>query len=366
MGKIFRYGALLFVLAIFVLTLVYLIRKSQKPEVEFRTAHAVVTDIYRKTVATGSVLPRREVFMKSQVSGILDELVVQPGQQVKKGDVLARVRIIPNLVNLNEAETRLNQALINFEQAEIDFKRNKLLLEQEAISKADFQAFEQRLRSTREEKIAAENNLQIVREGVAKSSGSATNTLIRSTITGMVLDVPVKVGNSVIEANTFSEGTTIASVADMGEMIFEGKVDESEVGKLKQGMELLITVGAIEKEIFKASLEYIAPKGMTENGAIQFLIRAAVNKDNLTFLRAGYSANADIILDKRLKVLSVAENLIQFEGNKVFVELKKGNFFEKKYITTGLSDGLNIEVKSGLSEKDQIKVPGSGGNAEAG
>lgn len=317
----------------------------------------MITDIYRKTVATGSVLPRREISMKSQVSGIVDELFVEPGKQVKKGDVMARIRIIPNLINLNEAETRLNQAQINLEQAEVEFNRNKGLFDQGAISKAELQPLEQRMRNMKEEKLAAENNLQIVREGVTKSSGSATNTLIRSTITGMVLDVPVKVGNSVIEANTFSEGTTIASVADMGEMIFEGKVDESEVGKLKQGMELLITVGAIEKEVFKASLEYIAPKGTTENGAIQFLIRASLNKNNLMFLRAGYSANADIILDKRLHVLAVPENLLQFEGDKVFVEIKKGSLFEKRFLTTGLSDGINMEVKSGVSEKDQIKVP---------
>lgn len=362
MGRIFRYIVLFAVIGIFILTLVYLVRKSRKPEVEFATGQPLITDIFRKTVATGSVLPRREVSMKSQVSGILDELFVEPGKQVNKGDVLARVRIIPNLVNLNEAETRLNQALINFEQAEIEYARNKGLFDQGAISKAELQPLEQRLRNMREEKLAAENNLQIVREGVAKNSGPATNTLIRSTITGMVLDVPVKVGNSVIEANTFSEGTTIASVADMGEMIFEGKVDESEVGKLKQGMELLITVGAIEKEVFKASLEYISPKGVTENGAIQFLIRASVNKNNLMFLRAGYSANADIILEKSLKVLAVPENLLQFEGEKVFVEIKKGILFEKRYITTGLSDGINMEVKSGLNVNDILKVPSSGLN----
>jgi HlyD family secretion protein len=180
----------------------------------------------------------------------------------------------------------------------------------------------------------------------------------------MVLDVPVKVGNSVIESNTFNEGTTIASVADMGEMIFEGKVDESEVGKLKQGMELMITVGAIEKEVFKASLEYISPKGLSENGAIQFLIRASVNTANSTFLRAGYSANADIILDKRIKVLALPENLLQFDQGKVFVEVSKGNTFEKRPIKTGLSDGINIEVLGGVSAQEKIKIPGSESAAE--
>jgi HlyD family secretion protein len=302
--------------------------------------------------------------MKSQVSGILDEIFVEPGQKVKKGDVLARIRIIPNLVNLNEAETRLNQAGINLEQAQIEFERNKILFDQGVISKAELQPFDQRLRNAREEKSAAENNLQIVKDGVAKSSGTATNTLIKSTISGMVLDVPVKVGNSVIESNTFNEGTTIASVADMGEMIFEGKVDESEVGKLKQGMELMITVGAIEKEVFKASLEYISPKGLSENGAIQFLIRASVNTANSTFLRAGYSANADIILDKRIKVLALPENLLQFDQGKVFVEVSKGNTFEKRPIKTGLSDGINIEVLGGVSAQEKIKIPGSESAAE--
>jgi len=358
MKKYFRIVVLLVLAALFVYTLYFLYAKSQKPPVVFEIQKPLKTNIIKKTVATGSVVPRREVFVKSQVSGIIDQLYVVAGTMIKKGDVLARVRIIPNMVNLNEAESRVNRAKINYDQAKGDFDRYQLLFNSKIISPSEFQQYDIRMRSAREEVNTAQNNLDLIKDGVAKSSGKETNTLIRSTITGMVLDVPVKEGFSVIEANTFNEGTTISSVADMGEMIFEGKVDESEVGKISKGMDLILTVGAIDNKKFNAKLEYIAPKGITENGAIQFQIRAAVTLDTSNFLRAGYSANADIILDSRIDVLAISESVLQFEGDTTFVEIEvTPNVYRKQIIKTGLSDGINMELINGVSITDKIKVP---------
>lgn len=358
--KIIKITLLVVILSTFVWTIYFLYAKSQKPPEMAKTESPVIDDIVKKTVATGSVIPRKEINMKPQVSGIIEKLYIVAGQQIEKGDVIARVKIIPNMVNLANAENRLNQAKINYEMAKVEYDRNQSLFSTETISKAEFLQYENKLKTTKEEVEAAQNNLDIIKDGVAKSSGNATNTLIKSTITGMVLDVPVKEGSSVIESNTFNEGTTICSVANMNEMIFEGKVDESEVGKIKQGMDLILTIGALDKESFKANLEYIAPKGVTENGAIQFLIRAAVNKDNSnnSFLRAGYSANADIILSKKEKVLAISESLLQFEKEKTFVEIENTpGRFEKKYIRTGLSDGIKVEVLEGLEKNVKIKVP---------
>ncbi|MGZ3884337.1 MAG: efflux RND transporter periplasmic adaptor subunit, partial [Bacteroidia bacterium] len=244
--------------------------------------------------------------------------------------------------------------------AKIDLDRNQTLLNQNVISKSDFQPYDMKYKNAAEELKAAENNVQLIKEGVTKDAGNATNTLVKATLSGMVLDVPAKEGGQVIESNTFNEGTTIGSVANMGEMIFEGKLDESEVGKVKTGMPIELTVGAIDKQKFAAELEYISPKGVTENGAIQFIIRAKVNKGTIgeNFLRAGYSANADIILEKKEKVLSIPESVLQFEGDKAFVEVEKSpNNFEKRFIKTGLSDGINIEVLDGLNKSDKIKLP---------
>lgn len=356
--KIFRYILLIAMVGAFVWTLWFLYNKSQKPPVVFETKKPEVMTIIQKTVATGAVIPRREVFIKPQVSGIVDKVYVEAGKMIKSGDIIAKVRIIPNMVSLNEAESRVNRAQISYDQAKTDFERYRTLFNDKIVSPAEFQQYEIRMRNAQEELNAANNNLDLIREGVSKSSGSVTNTLIRSTINGMVLDVPVKEGFSVIEANNFNEGTTIASVADMGEMIFEGKVDESEVGKIKRGMDLVLTVGAIDNKKFSATLEYIAPKGVAENGAIQFQIRAAVDIDKSQFLRAGYSANADIILAKKEKVLTVPEALLQFSGDSTFVEVEESpNVYAKHVIKTGISDGINIEVIEGVSEKDKIKVP---------
>jgi HlyD family secretion protein len=339
-------------------TFYFLFQKSQTPPQLFKTLSPFDTSIIKKTVATGSVTPRKEINMKSQVSGIIEKLYIVAGQQIKQGDVIAKIKIIPNMLALASAESRVQSAQITFDNSKLEYDRNKLLFDQSIISKSDFQSIDLRFKTTITELEAAQNQLQIIKDGVSKSSGSTSNTLVKSTITGMVLDVPVKEGGQAIESNTFNDGTTICSVANMGEMIFEGKLDESEVGKVQVGMNIILTIGAIDKESFRATLEYISPKGVTENGAIQFLIRAAIGKDNASFLRAGYSANADIILDKKEKVLALSESVLQFDKEKVFVEIETTNQkFEKRFIKTGISDGINIEVIEGIKKGDKVKIP---------
>ncbi len=346
------------VLGIFVWTIYFLYSKSQKPEEEFKTKNPFDTNIVKKAVATGSIIPRKEVNMKSRVSGIIEKFYVGAGQEIKEGDIIARIKIIPNMASLQNAETRISQAKISFDNAKIEYDRNKDLFEKGVIAKAEFMPSDLKYKSAEVEVNAAIDNLQIIKDGVSKSMETASNTIVKSTITGMVLDVPIKEGSSVIESNTFNEGTTIAIVANMGEMIFEGKVDESEVGKIKLGMPLVLTVGAIDNETFNANLEYIAPKGVAENGAIQFMIRASVGKQKNAFLRAAYSASADVILDKKDKVMVIPESVMLFDKEKPYVEIEKTTgVFEKRFIKTGISDGIHIEVTEGLTKADKIKIP---------
>jgi HlyD family secretion protein len=358
MKKFLRIFLLVVFVGLILGTMGYLWSKSRKKPVVYELKSPFISDVIKKTVATGSVVPRKEIEIKPKVSGIVEEVYIEAGQHVRKGDLIARVKIIPNMVELNNAESRLNKAKINYEDSKSIYERQKKVYEQGVIPEAEFQQYKISYMNALEEMETAEANLQLIKEGVSKKLGTSTNTLIRSTIEGMVLDVPVEVGNSVIESNTFNEGTTIASVADMGEMIFEGKVDETEVGKLKLGMPLILTIGAIDEEKFDAELEYISPKGKEENGAIQFEIKADVKLKNNYFIRAGYSANADIVLDRRDSVLVIPESLIQFEkeGDSAYVEIEtQPQVFEKRYIKTGLSDGVNIEVKEGVGKDDKIK-----------
>jgi HlyD family secretion protein len=357
MRKFFRISLLVLFLAAIVATFGYLYSKSRKKTIIYELKSPIVNNIIKKTVATGSVVPRKEIAIKPQVSGIIEELYIEAGNQVRKGDLIAKIRIIPDMVNLNNAESRLKRAQINMEDARTVYERQKKVYEQGVIAEAEFQQYSLAYNNALEETESAENNLQLIREGVSKNSGTVTNTLIRSTINGMILDVPVEVGNSVIESNNFNEGTTVASVANMGEMIFKGKVDETEVGKLKEGMPLVLSIGAIDSAKFNANLEYIAPKGKEENGAIQFEIRAAVSLIDSVFIRANYSANADIVLERADSVLSIEESLLKFDHDSAWVEIETATpqVFEKKYIKTGLSDGINIQIKDGLTKESKIK-----------
>ena len=357
MKKVLRIVVISIVVLIFVGTIGFLYKKSQDQPVVYNTKSPEITDIIKKTVATGSVVPRKEIEIKPQgVSGIIEKLYVEAGHMLKKGDPIAKIKIIPDMINLNSAESRVNVAKINFEDAEINYNRDKALFDKKVISESDFQKTQLSYRNSRVELQAAKDNLQLIKEGVTKSSANATNTIIRSTIEGMILDIPVKEGNSVIQSNTFNDGTTVAIVADMGEMIFQGKVDETEVGKITQGMNLKLTIGAIEDVKFNAHLEYISPKGVEENGAIQFEIKASVELNDKYFIRSGYSANAEIVLDKREKVLAINESLLEFKNDSTFVEVETSpQTFEKRFIKTGLSDGINIEVLEGIKKEDKLK-----------
>jgi HlyD family secretion protein len=337
---------------------VFLFKKSSKKPAVYRTASPVRADIVKKAVATGAVVPRKEVAIKPLISGIVEELRVEAGESIERGALIAKVRVIPNMVNLSAAESRVNKARIAVTDAEQEAARRKQLFAEGSIAEADVQRQQIVAEQAREELASAQDNLDIVRKGTSARVGSATTTLVPATISGMVLEVPVEVGNSVIEANNFNEGTTIATIADMEDMIFKGKVDESEVGKIRAGMELDLTIGALPDEKIHARLERIAPKGKEENGAIQFEIRAAVEAKKDVFLRANYSANADIVLDKRTQVLALDEGLVQFDGDKPYVEVEVApQKFERRDIQTGLSDGIQIEIVSGLAESDKVKDP---------
>jgi len=358
MKKVLKIGLIVLLIGAFGGTIFYLYQNSKEKPREFQTQTPQYTDIVKKTVATGEVVPRKEIEIKPQVSGIIHELYVQPGDNVKEGDRIAKVKIIPDMVNLNNARTRVNKAKINYEDAKTEFERQQKIYDKGVIPEAEFQKYKVALENAKEEMEAAKNNLQLIKEGAIDKQGESSNTLIRSTINGTVLDVPVERGNSVIEANNFNDGTTIASVADMGDMIFKGKVDETEVGRLNQGMDLNLQIGAIQGQQFDAVLEYISPKGVEENGAVQFEIKADVKLREDQFIRAGYSANANIILEKKDSVLAISESLLQFKNDSTFVEVKtESQQYKKVYPELGISDGINIEIKSGLSKEDKIKDP---------
>ncbi len=356
MKKILKLTGIVLLGVVFLGTLGFLYKKSQPDPEIFNIKNPEVITIIKKTVATGSIEPRKEIEIKPQVSGIVEELFIEAGTMVKKGDVLARVNIIPDMVNLNNAESRLSRAKLNNEDAKINYDRQTSLFEKQVIAREDYQRAQLSFNSAREEMEAAGNNLDLIRKGVTRSSAKTTNTLIRSTIDGMVLDVPVKEGFSVIQANTFNAGTTIAVVADMKDMIFIGKVDETEVGKIREGMPIELTIGAIDNEVFNAILKYIAPKGKIENGAIQFEIKADLLLKENQFIRSGYSANANIVLDHRDSVLTIPEGLLKFEKDSAFVEVESSpHKYEKRFVKTGLSDGINIEITEGLSKTDKVK-----------
>ncbi len=359
MKKFFKILLIVFLIVSLFGTVYFLYTKSKKQPDVFKTESPKIDNIVKKTVATGSVVPRKEIEIKPQVSGIVEEIYLEAGSKVKTGDIIAKVKIIPDMVTLNNAESRVNQAQLNYDDAKIDYNRQKELYDKSIIPYEEYQKAQLSFNTAREELEAAQNNLDLIRKGVTKKTAHESNTLIRSTINGMILDVPVEVGNSVIQSNTFNDGTTIAVVADMSDMIFDGQVDETEVGKIHEGMDIILTIGAIEDETFKAKLTYLSPKGEEENGAIQFKIKADVNLKEGQFIRAGYSANANIVLERKDSVMVIPEGLLQFEDDSSFVEVNIGTLeepnYEKRFVTTGLSDGINIEITDGLKPEDKVK-----------
>ena len=340
-------------------TFVFLWRKAQPVETVYEIVVPATGTVETKTVATGNVEPRYEVLIKPQISGIISELTKEAGQKVTAGEIIARVKVIPEMVQLNSAESRVNVAEITLQQVENTYKRDEQLFKQGIMTAEEYDVSKANYLKAKEERENAQSALEIVRDGIAKNSKMSSTTQIRSTITGMVLDVPVKVGNSVIQSNNFNDGTTIASVANMNDMIFKGNVDETEIGRIHEGMPIKLTVGALEGQTFDALLEYVSPKGEEKNGAIQFEIKAAVSLPDTSFIRAGYSANAEIVLKRAENVLTIPESSVEFHGDSAFVQLVKAEkpkqVFEKHLIKTGLSDGIKIEVKDGLTATDKIR-----------
>ena len=366
MKKFLALGVALLALGLFGGTLYYLWSKARHVPAVYRTETPEIGDIVKKAVATGAVIPRKEVAVKPQVSGIIENIAVEAGDRVRRGDLLATIRVIPQTAALSAAESRVNMARLRLEDADREFERNKSLFDEGIVSETTLRGITLARDTTKEELAAAEDALQVIRRGVPARSGSETNTLVRATIDGTVLDVPVKQGSSVIESNTFNDGTTIATLADMTALVFEGKVDESEVGKLRPGMDMVLTIGALEPARFDAVLEHIAPKGTEENGAIQFKVRAALKNPGDALIRANYSANADIVLDRRNQVLTVDESLLVFEGDDAYLEVETGpQKFERRKVRTGLSDGLRIEIVEGIGKGDHLKAGVAGQGAAA-
>lgn len=344
--------------AAFIATLAFLYLKSKGDEPEVTAETPTVMDITKKAVATGSIVPRREVMIKPRVSGIVKELFVKPGDLVKEGALIAEIKIVPNMAALTQAESAVHKARIAVTHAEAELRRAERLgdgglLSQRALSerKLDYD-----LRKA--EVAAASSQLQVVREGASKTTDDTANTRVRSTVSGTVLEVPVEQGGSVIESNNFNEGTTIAAVADMGDMIFQGRIDEAEVDKIRTGMEVVIKIGAIDERRFAAKLEYIAPKGKVFEGGIQFEIKAALERVDDALIRAGYSANAEIVLARKEKVLAIRETLLSFEGDKPYVQIEVApDRFERRDLELGISDGIHIEVVGGLDAQARILLP---------
>ncbi len=370
MKKIISILAVLAIVGLFGFTLFFLYSKSQAEPTHYDTETARRMDIVRKTVATGAIVPRQEIEIKPRVSGILETLSVEAGQHVKQGDLIGTIEIVPDTARLAQAQAAVKQAKITMTNAQNELDRAKKLRSQGIMASAQFSSYELAFQLAEQTLAAAQDNLQVIRKGASRSSGKTVNTEIRSTVSGMVLDVPVETGTTLTESNNFNAGTTVAIVADMGDMIFEGKVDESEVGKIKEGMPLVIRIGALEGVTFDGKLEYISPKGATEDGAIQFEIKAAITPVEGQFIRAGYSANADIVLEKADGVLAINESVLQFdEQKKPYVEVEIGpQRFERRDVELGLSDGIFIEVKSGITEADKVKgrKAGAGGGKRRG
>jgi HlyD family secretion protein len=358
MKKVLKIAGLSLLGLLVILTFVFLWQKSRPKEVVYHIETVTKGNIEKRTVATGKVEPRNEILIKPQMSGIISEVYKQAGEIVQTGDIIAKIQVVPDMVTLSSAESRLSRAEIALDQSRRNYERDSKLYENKVISKEEFEKVALQYKNDQEELRAASDNLSLVRTGITASSAKYSNTLVRSTVSGTILDIPVKVGNSVIQSNNFNDGTTVASVANLNDMLFVGKIDETEVGKLHEGMPMEITIGAIQNREIPATLEYVSPKGTEESGAILFEMKAAMKLPTDVFIRAGYSANAEIILDERNDVLMIPESSLEFSGDSAFVYLvksEKPQNFERKLVKIGLSDGIHIEVQTGLQLNDKIR-----------
>lgn len=357
--KYVKIAILVAVAVLSVWTFAFLYEKSQPKVTLYEVVSPTVENLEKSTIATGKIEPRDEVLIKPQISGIIAEVYKEAGQSVKKDEVIAKVKVIPELGTLNSAESRVRLADINTRQAETEFSRIQKLYDEQLISREEYEKAEVTVKQAREELQTAKDNLEIVKEGITKNSASFSSTLIRSTIDGLILDVPIKVGNSVIMSNTFNDGTTIATVADMNDLIFRGNIDETEVGRLVEGMPVKLSIGALQNLSFEATLEYISPKGVEENGANQFEIKAALVVPDSVTIRSGYSANAEIVLERALQALALPESTVEFKGDSAFVYVLTDSVptqqFERRQIEVGMSDGIKIAIKKGISVSDKIR-----------
>lgn len=358
MKKVFKYIFITLLVSGVIGTFIFLWKKSQPIEKKYEIVTVSIGKISKSSVATGKVEPRNEILIKPQLSGIIAEIYKEAGDKVQTGEIIAKIKLIPDMVSLNAAEARVVRAQLVFEQSQRVYYRDKNLYAEKIISKEDYEKSELQYQNDKAELKAAKDNLSLTRDGITGDKSQITNTLVRSTINGTILDIPVKVGNSVIQSNNFNEGTTIASVANMNDMLFVGKVDETEVGKIKVGMPMDITIGAMQSSKLSAKLEYISPKASEANGAIMFDMKAAVSVPDTMFIRAGYSANAEIVFEKVENVITVPESCVEFRNDSSFVftlESEDPLTFKSKYVKTGLSDGINIQIKKGLKKGDKIR-----------
>ena len=345
------------VAALFIGTFAYLFQRSKPKEAQYQEMAPEMGSISKSTVVTGKIQPRDEVNVKPQINGIVAEVYKEAGQTVQKDEIIAKLKVIPDMSQLSSAQSRVRLAEVNLKQAQTNFDREKALFDQHLVSAEEFEQVSQQLQQAKEEQAIAQESLEIVRDGVSSSNKSGSTTLIRSTISGLILDVPVKVGNSVTMSNTFNDGTTIATVANMDDLIFDGNIDETEVGMLHLGLPVRISVGALQDVSFDAALEYIAPKATESNGTNLFEIKASVKVPADITIRSGYSANAEIVLQEAKDVLTIEESAIQFENEDTFVYVMGAEGYEKRPVVTVLSDGVKIEIKEGLQSSDKVRGP---------
>lgn len=356
MKRILKYVIFALIAIVVLGTFVFLFLDSRPEEVEYNELTAQRGDVYKSTVITGKIVPRDEVNIKPQINGIIAELYKEAGQQVQQNEIIAKLKVIPDMNSLSSAQSRVRLADINLKQAQTNYEREKALYDKNLVSSEEYDQVLQSFNQAKEEKAAAQDALEVIRDGVSSTNATGSSTLVRSTVTGLILDIPVKVGNSVIQANTMNDGTTVATVANMNDLIFDGNIDETEVGSLVEGNNMKITIGAIDGYSLDAVLEYISPKAVENNGANQFEIKAAVKVSDDKMIRSGYSANAEVVLQKAENVIYVQESALEFEGDSSYVYIRTAEkSYEKTAVATGISDGVNIEIVSGLKEGDIVR-----------
>ncbi len=358
MKKVLKFTGLALIGLLVIGTFVFLYKKSRPVQKEYQIETVTKGSIEKKTVATGKVEPRNEILIKPQMSGIISEVCKEAGDLVAAGDIIAKIQVVPDMVNLSGAESRVSRAQLAAEQSKTNYERDRKLYESQVISKEEFEKVQLQYKNDLEELQAANDNLSLIKTGITKNTQKSSNTLVRATVSGTILDIPVKVGNSVIQTNNFNDGTTIASIANLSDMLFVGKIDETEVGKLSTGMPMEITIGAIQDTKIPATLEYVSPKATEESGAILFEMKAKMEIPSDLFIRAGYSANADIVLDQKTDVLMLPETCIEFSNDSAFVYVvknEKPQEFERQQVSLGLSDGIHIEVINGLKLDDKVR-----------